>query len=205
MNRNQIVILPACIAAVTLVSTFGICSANAGERVARVMVIWGNAAPRPALDWDAEGSVAMIVMPKDTEQDSFNTGVNPFDLSDFDRIADTIAANRPDLSEDVVTDLAAILFTALDDGSFLSSKEVRNVRQGGPDLIENIYWDNGPAGLPAQGSMAQAGPDGDIAVLGTFWFKANSGTYPIPSSDFILTSQASATHSGQIAIGWFTK
>ncbi len=199
---------PFVLAGLAVAATFAftldtVAQAQGPQRVPRVMAIWGNGQPPAPLDWDDEESVAMIVMPKTVEFDSFLTGVNPFDLSDYEKIVDTIATNRPDLvAKEQINGLATILFLALDDGTFLSGKEVRNVRQGGPELLPLVYWESGP---PPNGAMAQAGPDGDITVLGTFWFKENSGTYPIASGAFILTTQQNATHRGQIAIGWFTK
>lgn len=206
------------------------------ERVPRFMMTFGYVWDPPApLDWDAEGSVAMVVMPQDVEQPhvryvnpACDCGILPPYMTHYtshdmvyDAIMNTLERNladRVDAGEITQEEIAAVgeMLFGLFDGEALRpvalQREVTHVAKGGAQRLTNVYFD----ALPPNGALAQAGPDGDVLVLGEFCFHRITETEASTSMGHMFNDAlvvvdpdvwgpGSVTHTAQIAIGWFTK
>jgi hypothetical protein len=173
--------------------------------------------PAP-LDWDAEGSVAMIVMPRlvQTEPKLFASAcdVHPSDPAYsetiYGAIVNTLERNLAErISDGEITEaeialIADLLFDALNGSQWSCYREVTHVAQGGAERLTDVFFD----GTPPNGAMAQAGPDGDVLVLGEFWFRPLLDMESVcnPAGRLLVTdSYSAAYYKTQLAIGWFTK
>ncbi|MHC4405500.1 MAG: hypothetical protein ACYTG0_38120 [Planctomycetota bacterium] len=190
------------------------------ERVPRFMMTWGYAwAPPDPLDWDLEGSVAMVVMPRlvDGYPKPFATA---YDLgfpgspdhpdTIYGAIVNTLESNLAErisageITEAEIAAIAELLFDALDGAWWNCNREVTHVAKGGAERLTNVYFD----ASPPNGAMAQAGPDGNVLVLGEFWFhEFGPGESELNNSGTLVVTESSAyaNYAAQIAIGWFTK
>lgn len=193
-----------------------------------MMVDWGW--PPVPLDWDAEGSVALVVMPQDVEDSgllSFAIACEPYPpwydetYTAPDNIRRTIVntLNRNlaeriesgEITEAEIAVIADMLFEAFDGGLWLRTNEVTHVAKGGAERLTNVFFDwnrDLDTPYPPQGAMAQAGPDGDVLVLGEFWFRVlgNMESYCNESGTWVLTDNPLSIDSkAQLVIGWFTR
>lgn len=217
-------LLAALVAAAVVVSTL-VRPAWAGgqDRVPRFMMIYYYLGQTPVpLDWDAEGSVAMIVMPRlvtehqlkqfaiACEDDPEGWPANSNTI--YSAIVNTLNRNLQEkLGSGEVTQaeialIADLLFDAMDGQTWYCEHEVTHVAKGGAERLTNVYFE----GVPPQGAMAQGGPEGDVLVLGEFWFcelgYGGSFCYQNLAGGLVVTNNPSLISArAQFAIGWFTK
>jgi hypothetical protein len=181
--------------------------AQGPQRVPRLMIRLHTNEP---LDWDAEGSVALIVQCGTSEEHHFRAPLDDYGIQ-WEGIVATLENNFPDLSDEEIDALATIVASSL--GFFQSGPDVLHVRTGGPESIvgTHLFWDGQAPGLPRAGTIAHAGPAGDVLVLGTFYFSTadqlGMDAYFLQASDLVVTPPAYgvARYIAQLAIGWFSK
>jgi len=180
------------------------------------------------LDWEAEGAVAMVVMPKKTDpaivsfvhaiDDDWYGNVNCSGRM-YEAIATTLQANLAEriitgeITEGQLVAIADFLFDVFDGNSICRDPQVKLVAKGGGERLMNVWFDYTDVLLPRPGAKAQAGPDGDVLVLGEFWFHEVTGAEEMSSYGTMRAGEkavtigvgAGVTHKAQVAIGWFTK
>jgi hypothetical protein len=198
------------------------------ERVLRFMMSDLGVCDTVPLEWDAEGSVAMIVMPQaapEADAMAFATvweGQLPPPYCYFDPAAadviygvilNTLNENLEtkidsgEITPEEILVIADLLFDAFNGGTWNVLNEVTHVATGGATRLTNVYFNAGPCcGLPPQGSMAQAGPDGDVLVLGEFGFRfLSSGESYGNKAGIPVVTDTDPHFRAQLAIGWFTR
>jgi hypothetical protein len=178
------------------------------------------------LDWDAEGSVAMVVMPQvapntppwdlcAASDDYWHPGAYWRSDNMRNAIVNTLESNLADriiageITEEELLLIADLLFDAFDAGVWRLYHEVTHVAQGGAERLTNVYFDS----VPPNGAMAQAGPDSDIVVLGEFGFHTITASEASSSGGWVTAgervvvdiSSNAVSRRAQLAIGWFTK
>ena len=151
--------------------------AQAPKHVARVMMTWGQAAA--PLDWDREGSVAIVVLPAQLAKD---TAVLDIAVPDISVVENTLANNLPDLDSEAISLLADLVVSSFKPWgeenilrtSFFTTPAI-HVKVGSAELFAGdpkfMFWDTKVA---PSGAKAQAGPKGDVLVLGKFYFRTRN-------------------------------
>ncbi len=207
MYGKRLAAAVACLAVGAAVFVAGMAPAfaEAPDRVPRIMMVWRSATP---LNWEAEESVALVV------GQFFAFDSMPTALLAPGVIEQTLRLNRPDLNDGEIASLSARLTDAFQRKTFIGiAGQVNLVTATGVER-PYVYFDNQTPLLP--GTMAQAGPEGDILVLGTFYFRQKiwaDGLVPpyylldVPDGTWLVLNPdtLSATSRAEVAIGWFNK
>jgi len=183
-------------------------SAQEPHLTTRVTITWDVDEP---LDWDREGSLALVVLP---EEPDTKLTVREIAIPDTDVITNTLAAGFPDVAEEEISWLAEQLLAAFEPQgednilrtSFVTAP-VAHVTTGGTEFLNGkpdlVCWDRSS---PPSGETAQAGPRGYVLVLGEFFVKQNlDGAHALPASTYLLVEDSEAATAVQIAIGLFTE
>lgn len=179
-------------------------SAQQPDLTTRVMIAWNVDKP---LDWDQEGSLALVVLPKRPDS---TMAVREIAIPDTQVITDTLAKGFPDVAEEEISWLAQQLLAAFEPQgednilrtSFVTAP-VAHVTTGGTEFLDGktdyVCWDRSP---PPSGATAQAGRQGDVLVLGQFFVKQNlDGSHALPASTWVLVDDSEAAPAVQIADG----
>lgn len=183
-----------------------VCS-KAGDEIPRPHVLfrWGG----EPLDWDADGSLALVATNDDSQSESENRVLV---VPDPALVEQTLAINYPSLSDEEIAFLADVFLEAFESrggealrANFAAAPLIHVTTEGTEFLNADTGQVFGNRSLPVAGSTAEAGPRGHVLVLGEFYVVPDeSAAHSSPAHAYVLASEGPSATPIQVAVCLFS-